>query len=404
MDAPYPIMETPLPKNTEKNIINIDLSYNNKKYCLIINTINEETIKFISKNKNINENEKYEKEFNLEDFKNMNKYFKMFDNINELEKDLIPLIKENNVEIFNITKNEFKLSLKVLTRIDNIVLINLKKVEINDKENIAILFNNFEELKQKNEIKDKKINELEKKVTLILKEMEEKYKRIQSLEKDLNDFKINFNKFKEEIKLQNIKQTYANINPSGKNIESKLNNIMTTKNNNFKNILNNSNIFENEEEIKFLLNNISNNHNNLKILYNSKNEGENEEKLLNVYPDKNDIIFLIKTDKLKRFGGYAQEFFEKNEFIKKDINAFLFCLNKKAIYKSKGNSLSIWRGFNTLDSINFGSGCDLKIFHKFLNKQSWTRQTEDYDYKTEIFALNGQENFNISFLEIYQVY
>ena len=172
MDAPHPIMETPLPKNTEKNIINIDLSYNNKTYCLSINIINEEIIKFISKNKNFNEYEKYEKEFNLEDFKNMNKYFKMFDNINELEKDLIPLIKENNVEIFNITKNECKLSLKVFTRIDNIVLIDLKKVEINDKENIAILFNNFEELKQKNEIKDKKINELEKKVTLILKELE----------------------------------------------------------------------------------------------------------------------------------------------------------------------------------------------------------------------------------------
>jgi hypothetical protein len=250
-----------------------------------------------------------------------------------------------------------------------------------------IFFEKFEELKKNNEIKDKKINELENKISIILKEMDEKNKRIESLEKDINEIKKNFDKFKQEIN-QNISKA-----------KSKLTNPI------FDNILKNSNIFQDEEDIQLLLNNISNNNvKDLKLLYNSKVDGENEEKLINTYTEKNDLIILVKTDKSKRFGGYAHESFEKNNFKKSDINAFLFNLDKKKIYKSKGKEFSIWRGYNTSNSINFGTGTDLKIFHKFLSEQNNTFQdNHDYNYKNEYYALNGEENFGISFLEIYQV-
>ena len=169
--------------------------------------------------------------------------------------------------------------------------------------------------------------------------------------------------------------------------------------------MNNSNIFQDEDDIQLLLNNISNNPKDLKLLFNSKVDGENEEKLINTYIGKNDLIFLVKTHKSKRFGGYAHESFEKKNFKKTDFKAFLFNLDKKVIYKSKGGGNSIWRGSNTFNSINFGSGTDLKIFHKFLSEYNKTLQSiYDYDYKGEYYySLNGEEDFNISFLEIYQV-
>lgn len=58
---------------------------------------------------------------------------------------------------------------------------------------------------------------------------------------------------------------------------------------------------------------------------------------------------------------------------------------------------------NTYDSINFGSGTDLKIFHKFLSEECKTYQVDaNYYYNDEEYALNGEQNFNISFLEIYR--
>jgi len=314
-EAPCIMFETP--ENEEKSIINKELVFKEMKFNFSINRINEDQIKFILLNKEIKDYKKYYNIFSLDNFKNMNKYFKMFDELSELENDLISIIKDNNIEIINVTKNEISINLKVLSRNDNIVTIKLKKAEIEEKDKINILFEKFEELKQNNEIKDKKINELENKISIILKEMDEKNRRIESLENDINEIKKNFNKFKEEIN-QNISKA-----------KSKLTNPI------FDNILKNSNIFQDEDDIKLLLNNISNNPKDLKLLYNSKVDGENEEKLINTYTEKNDLIILVKTDKSKRFGGYAHESFEKNNFKKSDINAFLFNLDKKKFINQK---------------------------------------------------------------------
>ena len=181
------------------------------------------------------------------------------------------------------------------------------------------------------------------------------------------------------------------------------NNKSETKNANFEKILKNSTIFESEEDIELLLKNFHNKKIDLELLYISKDKEENEEKLLNTYIDKEDLIFLIKTNESKRFGGYAHESFQKGEFMKKDKNAFLFSLDKKTIYESRGKSFSIWRGSNTMNSINFGTGTDLKIYHNFLTEQSKTYQTQnDYDYKEEEYALNGRDSFKINNFEIYK--
>ena len=71
------------------------------------------------------------------------------------------------------------------------------------------------------------------------------------------------------------------------------------------------------------------------------------------------------------------------------------------IYKSKGGPLSIWNYEG--NSIDFGTGTDLRIFHEFFHKQSYTNQsTIDYNYD-EKYALNGEKVFDIKYLEIYQI-
>ena len=334
-------------------------------------------LKFILLNKKTKDTKKYFSIYTLNDFKKLNKYFKMFDDLNELENDLINTIKENKIDIIKATENEISFNLKVLSRNDNNVIFKLKKAEIDEKDKINILSEKIEELEKNNEIKDKKLIELENKITNILQIIEDKNKKIESLEKDINELKKYFNNFNRDNRP---------INP------------------NYENILNNSSIFQNEEEIQLLLNNISNNPKNLKLLYNSKIDGENIEKLIDTYTGKNDLIFLVKTIKSKRFGGYAHEYFEKNNFKKSDKKAFLFNLDTKQIYKSNGKDLSIWRRHDTFDSINFGTGTDLRIFHKFLSVDNKTLQADyDYNYNNDEYALNGEKYFRISFFEIYQV-
>ena len=111
---------------------------------------------------------------------------------------------------------------------------------------------------------------------------------------------------------------------------------------------------------------------------------------------------MIKTKKDKRFGGYAHESFILDIFDKSDLSAFLFNLDKKEIYEAKGEKTTIWKHKGFTDSMNFGTGTDLRIFHNFLSQKCYTSPTTDYEYKKENYALNGEREFNVSVLELYQ--
>ena len=108
------------------------------------------------------------------------------------------------------------------------------------------------------------------------------------------------------------------------------------------------------------------------------------------------------TKKGKRFGGYATETFENKLFNKKDINAFLFSLDHKKIMKSKGIEHEIWK--QTLDSVDFGDGSDLRIFHDFFSCKNYTNEGSGYNYfHCPKFVLNGEKYFSVDVLEIFQI-
>ena len=204
---------------------------------------------------------------------------------------------------------------------------------------------------------------------------------------------------KKEIK--ELKNINININKIIEKLEEKINN---NESNKINLAIINSNIINNNNELMLLFKTISSNPKklSLKLLYDSEIEGENKEKFKSAYIGKNDIIIFIKTQKNKRFGGYAHEAFQnKVNFSKTDLKAFLFNLDKMKIYKSKGGKLSIWNFEG--NSMDFGTGTDLRIFHEFFNKNNYTNQNNnDYNYD-EDYALNGEINFQVKYLEIYKI-
>ena len=167
-----------------------------------------------------------------------------------------------------------------------------------------------------------------------------------------------------------------------------------------------SKIILNENEFNFIAKEISPKNNiSLQLLFSSDINKENVEDLKSAYIGKKDLLFLIKTTKDKRFGGYAHESFELKEFDKIDKNAFLFNINQLEIYRASGNDTSIWKDSVTINSINFGGGTDLKINHKFLSEKNYTKPNGDlyYNYNKKEYALNGELYFEISILELFKV-
>ena len=423
-------VDTPIHKNEEKNLFNIPLLLNEKKFTFSINQINQNKAKFNLLYKENNNNIEYQNIIYLQNFGNMNKYFRMFDNINDLLNDLISVFKENRFEIQNYTDNLIIINIKLYSRYDNIFTLNLNRVEKDDKdynkEYIKRLLNEF----QKNmEMKDQKIKDLEDKISYIYnnnevfkknikEELKRKYEQIKEElnKKDeqinyINEVLMSLNSYKESIlkklekkeeQIQNLKNSLSKVMISVNSNKEENNINKSQKMSIIENILKNSSILLDKEEIDLLLSYIPDKY-TLNLLYNSKYDKNNEEKLINSYIEKNDIIILLKTDKLQRFGAYAHECFEKYKFKKRDDKAFLFNLNKKIIVKSKGNENTILRDSNSLDSITFGIGEDLKIFHNYCKKQNITHQGDyDYDYKEDKDPISGDETFKISSLEIYQ--
>ena len=163
---PAPLQETPFKANIEKELYTTEVLSKNKIYTLSIIVIDEDIIKFILIKKDENDF-KFEKELNLEDFNSINKYFRQFDSLNEIGNELVCIIKEKNFEIINENNIEIIIKIKLLSRYDNIVNISVQKIKISDKEKINILYNKYDKLKinleKNNENLLKLLNEKDKK-------------------------------------------------------------------------------------------------------------------------------------------------------------------------------------------------------------------------------------------------
>ena len=398
--------EAPTPNpiyDKETLLLNTNLEFNNFTYNFSILEIDNHKIKLLIKElENDNENKillikkKYETKLVFEDLKRSYKYFKMFDNYKEFKIDFVELIKRNPVKIINIDEDELVLCVDLKTMTNNLMNIPLKKVIISAKEMIDFYIS---ELKDKG----KKIDELNTEITIIKNDIKLKDDKIINLENNINDLKNRVDT------LENKLSDYSELKEKIPNIEKNLNKYIESINKSFTKTLKNSSIFQKAEEIQLLSKSISpDNEVSFKLVYSSKLYGENSEKLKAAYIGVNDILVIVKTKKNKRFGGYAHESFEDNEFQKRDSKAFLFNLDKMKIYKSRGTAHTIWN-FN-LDSIDFGYGTDLRIFHNFLSNENYTNQNHsndnsdhDFDYNEETFALNGEKYFEILYLEIYKI-
>ena len=112
----------------EGEYFNIDILYNNNKYLIFVSSYNN-VLKFCIENKNV-KNDYYENIFTLQDLFNLNRFFKLFDNIQKIYNELINIIQQN-VYLLNNDKMNFYFSFNTdIKNCENINLIIPKKEKI----------------------------------------------------------------------------------------------------------------------------------------------------------------------------------------------------------------------------------------------------------------------------------
>ena len=164
--------------------------------------------------------------------------------------------------------------------------------------------------------------------------------------------------------------------------------------------INNSSVI-NKDEVDLFINWLERKPTRIKLLLNSKTDGDSIDTFYSKCSNKFPTVVFVKTTKGRRFGGYCSIGWENtNGSDKKDINNFIFSLDKKKKYKIKKPEYGI-QTYSTYFA--FGGGSDFYIYDKC------TSYTNNYNYNTgtyettEQYELNGEYNFTVSSYEVYQI-
>ena len=285
----------------------------------------------------------------LDELKNINNYFKMFDIVNDVIMNLRKLMEENKYKI---------------TKID-------KSIEIHFIPDILIkgeiMLNLFIKEKDQNE----KINDLSLLSISILK-------RLDSLEKENLELKL---------KVKELTERLDQLSNPNKN----------------KNFFKDSLILTTEEYKEKMLNFLDEKIEGTELIYRGTRDGDLAKTFHEKCDNKGPTIVLCKEISGQIFGGFTKaEWDSKPQHPKADKDAFIFSItnNKKFISKNIENSIEC----NPRLGPVFGFGGDLTIYDKFLSSSSsnmWSLQKNYLDYKYD--TTNNKKSFTLKELEVYLV-
>lgn len=294
----------------------------------------------------------YENKFTLNDFFRMNKYFKMFDSLEEIAQNINELNNKNLVFIHKNHNDNYEIILNVE--------LNKEKIEII----LEVLYKDNNQLMEISQI-------------------------LHSLEKENKELKESLNEYKSKLE---------------KN-EMQLNKLLKLHK------MNSSIMFE-IEELNLVTNEIEKQMNKkvnyFKQLYKGTRDGEGMSNISQRAFNINNIVLLVRSKSGYRFGGFTSICFELTSgstTYKSDDKSFLFSLDRKDVYniinKSQAIRLCHDRAFM------FGPN-DIWVYGTFLTGNNglggYTGQAT-YDYKGLDAALSGinKQYFALQEVEAYQV-
>ena len=168
----------------------------------------------------------------------------------------------------------------------------------------------------------------------------------------------------------------------------------------------NSKIFKSHNEISFInqgiIKALNKSISKMELIYRASRDGDNSKCFHNMCDGKNNTLTIIKTSVGKRFGGFTQAEWSSEEGYINDEKTFLFSFDDKEFYFIKKEQTEYAIFCNRNYGPSFGKGPDLYISSNCRNNSSFTKQ-ESFDYKGKTDALVGKQKFSAIDYEIYQL-
>jgi len=302
----------------------------------------------------------YESEFSKKELDRTSKYFKMFDDINELFPEIQNKFEKNE---YIIKKGENSLLIYFNISIKNIpdFSLTIKKSNISINSTVDALCELVNKVLADNKNMQKEIKELKNKIT--------------NLENDIKELK--------QTKLKELKE------------EKEKNNIID------------SDILKNKEDKIMVCNWIKQNTKfKFNLLYKVSRDGDRISTFAEKVKGKAPTLILIKSKAGYKFGGYTTVEWNMtgNYTYKEDKFAFIFSINNKQKFNLKkgGERYAICGDPN---HFAFGGGHNLTIWDNCTSSDN----SKDYSYNhtydtTQNYELTGgSQSFYVEELEVYQV-
>ena len=305
----------------------------------------------------------YKAEFSKGDLDKKSKYFKMFDDINDLLPELQNKIENNE---YSLKKGENSLSIYFNLNIKNIpdFFLSIKKIDNSINDKVDALCEILNKLLEDNKRKEKEIKELKDEIT--------------NLKKEIKELK---NSEEEEIKeIKEIKE---------------------------KDIMFDSDILKRKED-QIMISNWIKPDSKLKynLLYKVSRDGDRISTFTEKVKGKSPTLILIQSKSGYKFGGYTTvEWDMTGSFTyKEDKCAFIFSITNK---KKFGLKEKKEKGAICGDPYHFafGGGHDLTIWDNCTSTDNSKNYGSNHTYNTTgAYELTGGSNkFFVEELEVYQV-
>ena len=295
---------------------------------------------------------------NVENFHEINKFFRQFDTIEEIFEyfnDLENIGDNTTILIENkFARLKIKLPNISKSKTNNIFLIEIPKIEL--KENDLIV----------------KICEQVKKIDILETKIKFLFCCSGKNEKDFESFD----------KL--LKICEKNINESD---------------------LEDSNIIC-KEDFTLVLEGINRNLKKVikrvKLLYRASRDGDNGSKFHSKCDGKKNTVTFVKTKNGRKFGGFAHSAWNKTNCWISDNNVFVFSLDNYECYYYNNNGNMIYG--NSSSGPYFGAGPDLYLNNGCLSSSNTSISESSFDYKGKSYALNGSSSsFQVEDYEVYEL-
>ena len=371
----------------------------------------------------------YENFYSLEELQNINKYFRIFDNIDEVISFIEEIFVQKKASL-KLENNKIFLTLKIhkIDKGEETISLGLKKKNLSMKEicenllkeiqSLKIKFNEIEEikneikiLKEKNELK-----ELKDEIRILKEEIQKKDIIMNELitwkkqnEENQNKVKLEENKNKIEIK-QNKEINYEMSDEElARKLQEEFNKYL--ENNIINEIGIDSLIIEKNEELELISNRLKkikefkNKNIAFKLIYRGTRDGCLAKDFHKKCDGINKTITLIKTIKGVKFGGYISKNWDSHSnWIKDDEECFVFSLNYMKIYNSikgqtkyffKENCGPVFSEFGVRDNLFQISSLNIKKVNE-ANKR-FTGFSKDYEINC------GEKEFQVEELEVFHI-